>query len=91
MSDIEIRRIIKQLEVTIRETLTESTKIQDQLQEIRDAGYELLLIVEAKVGLNLKDDKEAEISADIPDAQQVELKITPEDAKFLKSLKISAD
>jgi hypothetical protein len=90
MSDTEIRRIMKQLEETIRETLTESTKIQDQLQEIRDAGYELLLVVEAKVGLNRQIDKETEISADISD-EPVELRITPEDAKFLKSLKISVD
>jgi phosphoribosyl-dephospho-CoA transferase len=87
MSDAEISRIMKQLEETIRETLTESTQIQDQLQEIREAGYELLLVVEAKVALNRQIDKEDAIPSDGP----VELKITPEDAKFLKSLKISVE
>jgi hypothetical protein len=89
MPETEIKRLMKNLGESINETLAESPKINERIQEIRDSGYEVFLVIEAKVGFSRKDKSDPEIS-DSP-VEPVQLHITPEDAKFLKSLKISVD
>jgi hypothetical protein len=90
MQEAEIKRLMKNLGETIKETLAESPKITARLQEIRDVGYETFLVIEAKIGFSRNDSEECDIASDFSD-EPVRLKITPEDAKFLKSLKISSD
>jgi hypothetical protein len=90
MPDAELKHILKELGETISETLAESPKISSHLQKIRNAGYELMLIIEAKVGFNDKESFHKSVVSDIP-SDLAKLKITPEDAKFLKSLKISTE
>jgi hypothetical protein len=88
MPDIEIRRLMKHLGESINETLSDSPRINERIQEIRDAGYEVFLVIEAKIGFSRKGKGENETVS--PD-EHVRLRITPDDAKFLKSLKISVD
>lgn len=90
MPDTEINRLMKNLGDTINETLGESPKLNERLQEIRDAGYELYLVIEAKIGFSRKGKNEVQTPSNFSD-DSVELQITQEDAKFLKSLKISID
>jgi len=90
MPDAELKRILKQLGETISETLAESPKISEHLQEIRNAGYELILVIEAKIAFGQKESKYTVSTSDNSN-DPVKLKITPEDAKFLKSLKISTE
>jgi hypothetical protein len=87
MQETEIKRLMKNLGETINETLAESSKINERIQEIRDAGYEVFLVIEAKVGFSRKDNAESE-SISVSSKELVHLRITHEDAKFLKSLKI---
>jgi hypothetical protein len=90
MPETEIKQLMKHLGESINETLADSPKINERIQEIRDAGYEVFLIIEAKIGFSRKgkEDKDpASSSSDDP----VQLHITQEDAKFLKSLKISVE
>jgi hypothetical protein len=90
MPEIEIRRLLKHLGESINETLAESPKINERIQEIRDAGYEVFLVIEAKIGFSRKGRGEVEVDSAASD-EPVRLRITPDDAKFLKSLKISVD
>ncbi len=88
MPETEIKRLMKHLGESINETLADSPKINERIQEIRDAGYEVFLVIEAKIGFSRKGKGEDEsVSSDEP----VRLHITPDDAKFLKSLKISIE
>jgi hypothetical protein len=89
MPEAEIKRLMKHLGESINETLADSPKINERIQEIRDAGYEIFLAIEAKIGFSRKDleDDEFKASQDEP----VRLQITADDAKFLKSLKIASD
>ena len=89
MPEAEIKRLMKHLGESINETLAESPRINERIQEIRDAGYEIFLVIEAKVGFSRKGMEENEVSSS-PD-EPVRLHITSDDVKFLKSLKISAD
>jgi len=92
MPDPEIKRLMKNLGDAISETLGDSPRINETIQSIRDAGYEVFLVIEAKIGFNRKTKPEADGSAEVPPIDEpVRLKITNEDAKFLKSLKISVD
>ena len=87
MPESEIKHLMKHLGESINETLADSPKINERLQEIRDAGYEVFLVIEAKIGFSRKEQEDAEIDA--PSDAPVRLRITHDDAKFLKSLKIS--
>jgi hypothetical protein len=92
MPDPEIKRLMKNLGDAISETLGDSPRINETIQSIRDAGYEVFLVIEAKIGFNRKTKPEGEGEAEPRTAgEPVRLKITNEDAKFLKSLKISVD
>jgi hypothetical protein len=87
MSKSEIKHLMKHLGESINETLADSPKINERLQEIRDAGYEIFLVIEAKIGFSPKEQEDVEMDA--PSDEPVRLRITSDDAKFLKSLKIS--
>ena len=92
MAEAEIRRLMKSLGETINESLSDSPKINEAIQNIRDAGYEVFLIIEATIGLNRKGKGEREtVAAPAKVDDPVRLRITSEDAKFLKSLKIAID
>jgi hypothetical protein len=90
MQETEIKRLMKNLGETINEALAESPKINESIQEMRDAGYEVFLVIEAKVGFSRKDKVESE-STSVSSEEPVRLHITQEDAKFLKTLKIQVD
>jgi hypothetical protein len=103
MSENDIKRLMKHLGESINETLAESPKINERIQEIRDSGYDVFLVIEAKIGFSRKEKEEDAASSEDASSEDassedaasqnepVRLKITPDDAKFLKSLKISAD
>ncbi len=90
MPETEIKRLMKHLGDSINETLADSPKINERIQEIRDAGYEVFLVIEAKIGFSRKGKDDGEIDSPASD-EPVRLRITSDDAKFLKSLKIAVD
>jgi hypothetical protein len=89
MPETDIKRLMKHLGESINDALAESPRINERIQEIRDAGYEVFLVIEAKIGFSRKEQEEGEPSAS--SSEPARLQITHEDAKFLKSLKILAD
>jgi hypothetical protein len=92
MPDAEIKRLMKDLADSINETLAESTRINEAIQSIRTAGYEVNLTIEAKIGFNRKGKETGEtLSKPAKSEEPVRLRITSDDAKFLKSLKIAYD
>ncbi len=92
MPDAEIKRLMKNLEEAINETLGESPRITESIRSIHEAGYEAFVIIDATIGFNRKGKGENEVTSAASKAEDpVRLRITNEDAKFLKSLKISVD
>ena len=89
MPEAEIKRLMKNLGESINETLAESPRINERIQEIRNAGYEVFLVIEAKIGFGRKglEENEASVSHEEP----VRLRINSDDVKFLKSLKIAIE
>ena len=92
MADTEIKHLMKSLGQSINETLSDSPKINESIQNIRDTGYEVYLIIEAKIGFNRKVQADDDsLSLPVKSEEATRLRITRDDAKFLKSLKISVD
>ncbi|MBI2821484.1 MAG: hypothetical protein HYX74_04615 [Acidobacteria bacterium] len=92
MQEEELKELRRKLESAINESLTESSKINITIQDIREAGYEVFLIIEATIGFNRKEAAQSEgLVRSKAVAKGVRLQLTSQDAKFLKSLKISPE
>jgi hypothetical protein len=92
MPDTEIKQLMKNLKEALNETLGHSARVDECIRSFHDAGYEPFLVIDATIGLARKgrpDGTERLAAAKVEDP--VRLRITSEDAKFLKSLKISVD
>ena len=82
-----LRELIHQLGEAIHESVIESEQIAGVVQDIRKYGFDVLLMLEATIGLN----EVTEDSAETADAtiEVTEGPFTSHDLTFLKSLRIS--
>ena len=93
--DDHLKQLMKELGMAINESLTESEPISDALANIRGAGYDVFLVLEATIGFNRRKgsdaptDGEENFRAAIPSIHSGGLALTPQDAEFLKLLRIS--
>ena len=89
-----LRELIQQLGEAIHESVIESEQIAGVVQDIRKHGFDVLLMLEATIGLNEVAAKEAEAAAAGGDgAEEGALagEFTPNDLHFLRSLRISVE
>jgi hypothetical protein len=84
-----LRELIQQLGEAIHESVIESEQIAGVVQNIRRHGFEVVLMLEATIGLNdmSSEPDEAETEAD----QEQNGTFTSHDVNFLKSLRISIE
>ncbi len=82
-----LRELIQQLGEAIHESVIESEQIAGVVQDIRKYGFDVLLMLEATIGLNEVGSKE---SAD-EETSSEEGTFTQNDLNFLKSLRISIE
>jgi hypothetical protein len=82
-----LRELIQQLGEAIHESVIESEQIAGVVQDIRQHGFDVLLMLEATIGLNdvTKGDDEVEV----PAGQSADEPFTQNDLSFLSSLRIS--
>jgi hypothetical protein len=84
-----LRELIQQLGEAIHESVIESEQIAGVVQDIRKHGFDVLLMLEATIGLNevtAKDSDEAETGSDTGEGP-----FTKKDRDFLASLRISVE
>lgn len=81
-----LRELIQQLGEAIHESVIESEQIAGVVQDIRKHGFDVLLMLEATIGLN-------EVSKDAEEEELDEsgAPFTQNDVNFLKSLRISVE
>ena len=79
-----IKELIGQLGEAIHDSVSESEQISGVVREIREEGFDVLLMLEATIGLN-------EVTADTDEAEETipGEPFTHNDVSFLKSLRIS--
>jgi hypothetical protein len=85
-----LRELIQQLGEAIHESVIESEQIAGVVQDIRKHGFDVLLMLEATIGLNEVSAKDSERkSGDTEEASDGPF--TQTDLHFLKSLRISIE
>ena len=87
----KVKNLIQKLGEAIHESVSESENIAGVVKNIREQGFDVLLMLEATIGLN-EVEEEAEAAAGqlaLGDGSQSEGPFTHSDLNFLKSLRIS--
>lgn len=85
-----LRELIQQLGEAIHESVIESEQIAGVVQDIRKHGFDVLLMLEATIGLNevSKDGENAEATGETGEDGS---SFTKSDVNFLRSLRISIE
>ena len=86
-----LRELIQQLGEAIHESVIESEQIAGVVQDIRKHGFDVLLMLEATIGLNEVSAREAEEAEAGSDAAGSDGPFTRNDVNFLRSLRISIE
>ena len=89
--DDHLRELIQDLGNVINESLSDSERLGEAIEDIRKSGYDVFLVVEATVGFNKRDQGEAMDTTDAVSRLPTELTFTAQDQAFLKSLKINIE
>jgi hypothetical protein len=102
--DEPLKRLMQELGNAINDSLSESDRIAEAIGEIKRAGYDVFLVLEATIGFNRRDDDEegdeAECAEDVTEEPHEpkrgfettgKIKFTSQDHRFLRALKIAVD
>jgi hypothetical protein len=93
--DERLKSLMQDLGNAINESLSDSERIAEAIGEIKRAGYDVFLVLEATIGFNKRDDEESaseEISEGTAEvATTGKVRFTTQDQRFLKALRITAD
>jgi len=85
-----LRELIQQLGEAIHESVIESEHIAGVVQDIRQHGFDVLLMLEATIGLNEVTKEPEEIEGEEPKPAAPGA-FTQHDLHFLRSLRISVE
>jgi hypothetical protein len=83
----KVKHLIQKLGEAIHESVSESEDIAGVVKNIREQGFDVLLMLEATIGLN-EVEAEADESSEVSE-EAAEGPFTHSDLTFLKSLRIS--
>jgi hypothetical protein len=92
---------MQELGNAINDSLSESDRIAEAIGEIKKAGYDVFLVLEATIGFNRRDEsgenenEDEETEATEEPKRNFEatgkIKFTSQDHRFLRALKIAVD
>lgn len=98
--DEPLKNLMQELGNAINDSLSESDRIAEAIGEIKRAGYDVFLVLEATIGFNKRDEEEEE-GEDVTSEAEAEpkrtfesagkIKLTTQDHRFLRALKIAVD
>jgi hypothetical protein len=91
--DQQLKKLLKELNDAISESLTDSGQIAEVISRIKAGGYDVFLVLEATIGFNKQDQRPSRKRPSLVAARTKvpDLTLNNQDMKFLRSLKISAD
>jgi hypothetical protein len=102
--DDRLKELMKELGDAINESLSDSDRIAAAIGEIKRAGYDVFLVLEATIGFNKREEgdeghdddgheesetMEIESTPESGRRRLNKIKLTSQDQKFLKALKIT--
>jgi len=105
--DDQLKQLLRELGHAINDTVSDSERISGAIANVRTAGYDIVLKLDATIGLAKRDSEPSKITAQdrrfleslhiqvdqevLEERRPPKLDVTPQDIRFLKSLKISLD
>jgi hypothetical protein len=96
--DEKLKELVQELGNAINESLSDSDRIAGAIGEIKRAGYDVFLVLEATIGFNKRDEEEgssekvSEVSTEpVQYEANGKIRLTTQDQKFLRALKISVE
>ena len=93
--DERLKDLVQELGNAINESLSDSDRIAGAIGEIKRAGYDVFLVLEATIGFNKREDEDETKSGNASDTVLYEstgkIRLTTQDQKFLRALKISTE
>ena len=98
--DEPLKHLMQELGNAINDSLSESDRIAEAIGEIKRAGYDVFLVLEATIGFNRRDDEddvedesEGTVTPEEPKRFETtgKIKLTSQDQRFLRALKIAVD
>jgi hypothetical protein len=89
--DDDLKQLIQELGEAINVALSESSQISGAIQNMKNAGYDVFLVLEATIGYNKRGTEPAENAPAGLESGDMHLKVTAQDLNFLRSLKISVE
>ncbi len=80
----------------INDSLSDSERIAEAIGEIKRAGYDVFLVLEATIGFNRREEEEgAEEESATGEPREIQttgkVRFTTQDQRFLKALRITVD
>jgi hypothetical protein len=91
---------MQELGNAINDSLSESDRIAEAIGEIKRAGYDVFLVLEATIGFNRRDDSSTDEEPEMEVTEEPprrgfettgKIKFTTQDHRFLRALKIAVD
>jgi hypothetical protein len=100
--DEPLKNLMQELGNAINDSLSDSDRIAEAIGEIKRAGYDVFLVLEATIGFNKRTDErnDADEAAGYEEEQSEprrlveskgKIKFTTQDHRFLRALKIAVD
>ncbi len=95
--DDHLKNLLRELGHAINDTVSESDRITGAIAGVRAHGYDIVLKLDATIGLAKRDGQAEDgprITTQDQDADKkpvARLTMTPQDVRFLKSLRIATD
>jgi len=95
-----LKHLMQELGNAINDSLSESDRIAEAIGEIKRAGYDVFLVLEATIGFNRRDEnseeeenEDAEVKPEPKRGFEAtgKIKFTSQDHRFLRALKIAVD
>jgi hypothetical protein len=89
--DQQLKQLMKELGEAINESLADSDSIAEVVSKIKDGGYDIFLVLEATIGISKPGEPGSEKTTLVTSPSNFEFKVSDQDLKFLKSLRIKVE
>jgi hypothetical protein len=89
--DPQLKQLMKELGEAINESLSDSEQIAEVVARIKEGGYDILLVLEATICASKQGEQSTDHTLVSTLSTNPEFKISDQDLKFLKSLRIKID
>jgi hypothetical protein len=91
-----LKSLMQDLGNAINDSLSDSERIAEAIGEIKRAGYDVFLVLEATIGFNKREDGESGSEEESTgESREIattgKVRFTTQDQRFLKALRIAVD